>query len=159
MLARQALSGLSRILLRLKPDRIVVVGGPKVGKTTLAAAIKRDGVTVHGDEDLRGLEWSAGSAKATQWLYDPGPWICENVAMARALRKWLLVNTGSPADLVVVLKHPVADRSPGHITMAKGVETVWREVAEELQGRGTAIVAAKPLAAGPAWVGVNQPAP
>jgi hypothetical protein len=153
---RLALQGLSRILRRLEPERTVIVGGPRSGKSTLANLLRRDGIKIHGGEELRGVDWSQGSAQAATWLDEPGPWICENVAMARALRKWLTAHHGSPADVVVVLRHPVADRTTGQLAMAKGVETVWREVAPDLASRGTAIISAKPF--GPSWVGVNEPA-
>jgi hypothetical protein len=104
----------------------------------------RDGVRYHHGEELKGLEWSAGSELASRWFDEPGPWVCENVAMARALRKWLTRNpTGLPADLFIVLRHPVDDRVKGQEVMAAGCETVWREVAPELLRRGATILEAR----------------
>jgi hypothetical protein len=113
-----------------------------MGKSTIARALLRDGVRLHHGEELVGLEWSLGSQRASEWLDEPGPWICENVSMARALRKWLLRNpiSGKPADVIVNLKHPVEDRVPGQDRMARGCETVFREIAPELLRRGVRIV-------------------
>ncbi len=87
-------------------------------------------------------EWSAGSLVASAWLDEPGPWICENVAMARAMRKWLTRNLSRPfpADLVVHLDCQVAERSPGQSAMARGCQTVWNEIKPELMRRGVRIL-------------------
>lgn len=119
----------------------MIAGGPKAGKSTLARKLELQGYKVHDGEELTGTEWSAGSLKAAGWLDEPGPWICENVAMARALRKWLIAHpTGTPADLVIHLTTQVAERTPGQSAMAKGCLTVWREIAPELMRRGTKIL-------------------
>lgn len=123
---------------------MVVVGGPRRGKSTLSQKLARDGRTYHHGEELLGLDWSAGSEKASRWFDEEGPWICENVATARALRKWLARNpTGTPADLIVVLRLPVDDRVKGQDVMAAGVETVWRQVEPELRRRGVKILQAR----------------
>lgn len=111
----------------------------------MAAKLRREGIRVHDGEELVGLEWSAGSQRASEWFDEPGPWICENVAAARALRKWLARNpTGKPAELIVNLTLPVADRVPGQDAMAVGCETVWRQIRPELMRRGVKILEARP---------------
>lgn len=123
---------------------MIVAGGPRAGKSHLSGRIARQGVKLHDGEELKGIEWSAGSELASRWLDEPGPWICENVAMARALRKWLLRNpTGRPADLIVNLRHPVAARVPGQVSMAAGCETVMREILPELRRRGVTVLQAR----------------
>lgn len=75
------------------------------------------------------------------WLNAPGAWVCEGVAMPRALRKWLAANPqGSPADVVLFVHHEVTHRAPGQRAMAKGCETVLREIAHELTARGTEVL-------------------
>lgn len=65
----------------------------------------------------------------------------ENVATARALRKWLLRHrAGIPADLVVYLDLPMVARSRGQRAMAKGVATVFAEIRPELERRGAVIL-------------------
>lgn len=119
---------------------MVIAGGPRAGKSTFAAAIAGKH-RIHNGEELVGADWSAGSLTASLWLSEPGPWICENVAMARAMRKWLARNPeGSPADLVIHINEPVVERLRGQHLMALGCETVWREIKPELERRGTRIL-------------------
>ena len=90
-----------------------------------------------------GLEWSEASLAASHWFDAPGPWICEGVAMCRALRKWLARNTeGMPCDVALWLAFPVAERVAGQFTMALGCETVWNQVAPELRNRGVTVLEA-----------------
>ena len=145
-----ALNGLAKLIQRYQRespdkrlDRIVIAGGPRSGKSTLTSKIS-SGYRVHDGEELVGFEWSPGSLRASEWLDEPGPWICENVAMARALRKWLARNpTGpAPADLVIQLGCQVAERIPGQQRMALGCLTVWEKIKPELLRRGTQILEA-----------------
>jgi hypothetical protein len=124
-------------------SRIVICGGPQVGKTTLAASLaERTGISVRHTDDLVGqLEWSDASLAVSTWLDAPGAWLVEGAACARALRKWLLRNpTGKPCDIVVALKTPHAERSRGQAAMGKGCETVFAAIADELRARGVTIV-------------------
>lgn len=140
---RRALDAFAERLRTERHARIIIAGGPKAGKTTLALRLELQGHKLHGGEELVGLDWSAGSLKAAGWLDEPAPWVCENVAMARALRKWLLANpSGVPADLIIQLDTQVAERTPGQSAMAKGCATVWREIAPELRRRGANILEA-----------------
>lgn len=142
--ARTGLEGLRRILEQQNLPKLIIAGAPRCGKSTLAQKIARDGRRYHHGEELVGLDWSAGSQKASEWLDEPGPWICENVAMARALRKWLARNpTGKPADLIVNLTLPVEERTPGQDAMAVGCETVMREILPELRKRGVTVLQAR----------------
>lgn len=115
--------------------RIVICGGPRTGKTTLARELEvitaRD--PRHTD-DLVHLGWSEASQAAALWLDEPGPWIIEGVAMSRALRKWRDAHPGEPppVDKVIRLTTPHVELTKGQAAMAKGEETVWQEIAEWL---------------------------
>lgn len=117
-----------------------------MGKSHLAQKLAdADGRKVHHGEELVGVEWSAGSERASHWLDEPGPWICENVAMARALRKWLPRNpTGVPADLIVHMGGFVDEPIAGQARMAAGCRTVWNEIKPELARRGATIIELDP---------------
>lgn len=133
-----ALDGLARQLLRDLPSRIVIAGGPRCGKTILSGKLGVE--RVRGTDELIGLGWSESSEAASHWFEEPGPWICEGVAMPRALRKWIDRHAaGTPADLVVWLGPPVVARVAGQEAMAKGCLTVWREIRPELFRRGVRI--------------------
>jgi hypothetical protein len=98
--------------------RVIIVGGPRRGKSTLALELGGDpgakGNNVYcgkvpircGDplskvkEPCVGVEYLpegipiSGDDGAAQWVADnwftlPGPWVCEGWVMARALRRWL----------------------------------------------------------------------
>jgi len=132
----------SALLLRVRPSRIILAGGPRSGKSTFAAALS-DGyrIPVRGTDELRSLEWSESSLVASTWLDRPGPWICEGVVMPRALRKWLAANPeGKPADIAIWINAPVSERVRGQDAMAKGCETVWDEVFLPLRERGVRIL-------------------
>lgn len=114
--------------------RVVIVGPPKSGKTTLSNQF--DGVVLHTDDTIGMHDWSEGSEEVMRWMqgdYD----VIEGVAAARALRKFL--NTfpdESPCDKVILMTNPRQQLSRGQATMAKAVETVMLEIIPELVRRG-----------------------
>lgn len=116
--------------------RIVIVGGPKTGKSTLAP--KLGPLVKHTDEKL---EWSDASEKVSTWFDQPGPWVIEGVNAARALRKWLANNPkGKPCDELYFLRKVHVGRSDGQITMSKGVDTVMANIESDLVSRGVRVV-------------------
>lgn len=127
-------------------NRIVILGGPKTGKTTLARELDeqcnhRPCGSLRMTDDLIHLGWSEASAAAALWLDEPGPWIIEGVAVARALRKWREANPGArpPVDRVIRLTTPHVDLSRGQASMAKGEETVWAEIEPWLLENGVEV--------------------
>ena len=119
--------------------RIAIAGGPRTGKTTLAADL--DGLKLATDALMHDHDWSGASQAASEWLdLRCGDLVLEGVAVPRALRKWLKRNPeGKPVDRVVWLSSPHVELSPGQATMAKGCETVWREILPEHKARGVEI--------------------
>ena len=114
--------------------RILVSGGPKVGKTTLAATF---GAHVMHTDMLPG--WSEASAKAAEWMLQPGPWVIEGTAVVRAVRKFIHNSVAKPCDIFMYGINPKVPRSAGQISMAKGCETIFREVVAELISRGVIV--------------------
>lgn len=124
--------------------RTVIIGGPRTGKTTLALQFADDfGCAVHHLDDLiQTHNWSEASEAASHYFDRPGPWIVEGVAAVRALRKWLARSeTGKPCDVILTLMMPRVELTKGQSAMAKGVATVWREIAHELVARGVVLQA------------------
>lgn len=131
--------------------RIVIIGGPRVGKTTLSnKLIDGFGIsTLHTSQELERLfpanqsnsdNWSKSSEYASKWFDDPGDWICEGVQMARALRKWLKANPGKSLDAdIVLLRQPMVPQRDGQKAMMKGVETVFQGIQGELATRGARV--------------------
>jgi adenylate kinase family enzyme len=124
--------------------RILVIGGPKVGKTTLADKLgAHHGVPVRHTDDLIGShDWSAASDEVCRWMGEPGDWIIEGVAVVRAVRKFFDRHHRSeaPCEQVYFSQTPrVPLILPGHVSMTKGVLTVWSQVNRELVQRGVKV--------------------
>jgi dephospho-CoA kinase len=122
-------------------SRIVIVGGPKVGKTTAADAIARVfGHTVmHTDDLISTHSWGDVPDAILEWFELPGPWVVEGVQTARALRRWFKSQPRSSAtmnllvDAVVnVTRPPFVPLSRGQESMAKGVAKIFAEVEPRL---------------------------
>lgn len=134
-------------------SRVILVGGPRRGKSTTSRALRakgiptyctdpkslckepEDGVTYLPEKYAKKGAWSDGSKYiAEHWFTMPGPWCIEGVATARSLRKWYKKYYSAPCDKVLVYKeaHPLAIVSQGQENMAKGVNKVWKEVAPKM---------------------------
>ena len=118
--------------------RICITGGPRTGKTTLSRRMG-SALVRHTDDLIGKLDWSGASREVARWFGHPGPWIIEGVAVPRALRKWLAAHQGKPCDRVIVLTKAYTALDPGQATMAKGVNTVWREIQPILRARGVVV--------------------
>lgn len=89
--------------------RICITGSPKAGKSTLANLLaKFMGLEVYSTDDLKELEWSVASDRASTWFDEPGSWIIEGVTIPRALRKWQVRNLDKPPpfDWFILLPNP-----------------------------------------------------
>lgn len=117
--------------------RVVIVGGPRAGKTTFAAKLGAElDAPVRHTDDLIPHGWSESSRLAAEWFDAPGPWIVEGVATVRALRKWLAANPGgAPADIVYVANRARVPLTPQQRIMSDGCVTIWREILPELRRR------------------------
>jgi hypothetical protein len=124
-------------------QRLVIIGGPHVGKTTLSERLSVEhGVTnVRHSDDVKHLGWSESSAEASKWFDEQGDWVIEGVQMARALRKWLAANPDETLDAdIIILDQVFGDPLlPGQEAMRKGVHTVFRQIEPELIRRGARV--------------------
>lgn len=126
--------------------RIVITGGPKTGKTTLAMTMPQPHdetgpCIVRHTDDLIPLGWSEASQAAALWFDAPGPWIIEGVAVSRALRKWRDQHPGEPppVDRVIMLTQPHQPLTPGQQSMTKGVDKVHDEIVGWLESNGVRV--------------------
>lgn len=132
-------------------ERIVIVGGPRCGKSRLARALRAKGFpTFCGDPidkvkepeagvtylaEGMGMESESSRYIVDHWLPMPGPWVLEGHIMARVLRKWLedynktrgvgdyVMGDAFPCDRIVVFEeqHPDSDFTMKQLSMHKGV--------------------------------------
>lgn len=119
--------------------RILIVGGPRVGKTTLAGklAVEHGIVPLHTDDLIGRRTWSEASDEVRLWMEQRGPWCIEGIAAVRAVRKWLAVHAeGTPADALYLGSTPHETLTDGQASMTKGHERIWSEVKDELARRG-----------------------
>ena len=131
------------------PRRVIIIGGPRTGKSTLSERLQSElGIeTLHNSAELESLfpvdrpeSWSQQSEHASKWFDEDGDSICEGVQMARALRKWLRANPGKPLDAdLFLLRQPMVPQRDGQKAMMKGVESVFREIEPELIRRGARV--------------------
>lgn len=129
--------------------RTVIAGHPLTGKTTLAEAMQGDdAVPVRHTDETIDLGWSEGSQEVSTWFDAEGPFIIEGVSTPRALRKWLERNAeGRPCDTVVYLTVAHEELTKGQRSMAKGCDTVFNGIKEELEARGVEVTYTVELAA------------
>jgi dephospho-CoA kinase len=123
--------------------RIVIVGPPKAGKTTLGRDLaESSGVQLRHTDDLIGeLDWSGCSERiASEWFAQPGPWIIEGVAAVRALRKWLAANReGKPCDQIIALSKSWVALTTRQAGMASGCASIWGSIRSTVAARGVSI--------------------
>jgi hypothetical protein len=99
--------------------RIAIVGGPRTGKSTLAAQV-RDRPVIATD-DTKDHPWEDQPEIAKRRVEGHESFCLEGVQAARALRKGLEV------DAIIVLTEPKEARSKGQRAMAAGQEKIIRE--------------------------------
>lgn len=130
-------------MVGIESSRIVIVGGPRTGKTTLSGVIMAAfGLSPrHTDDLIETHEWGAAISEVENWLRTGGPWVIEGVTAAHALRRWLSANeSGAPADIVVVTSVPHMELSDGQRRLGDQFHSVVSEIHDELVSRGVNVV-------------------
>lgn len=122
---------------------LLILGPPRVGKTTLARDLgsERDLLVRHSDDLIDSKSWSDASATVAEWLDEDTPAIIEGTAVVRGLRKWLAAHPeGKPADAIYLSTTPRVAQTPKQVAMGKGVMSVWNEIAGDVVARGVKVV-------------------
>ncbi len=131
--------------------KIILVGAPRSGKSTYARQLRQRGIPTYctDPESLvkdieknvtylpEGLDWSQASQYVVdEWLSMKGPWCIEGIATVRALRKALDGYKELLKGVQVIRikgQHKDDVTKPGQITLKKGIDTVWKEIAPTLR--------------------------
>lgn len=112
--------------------RIIIAGGPKTGKTQLAAKLVRQvgaQKPMCTDTLIKNHDWETISDRVSEWFDLSAPWVVEGVITPHALEKWFVRNPiGKPADVVLWLPEVRAPQTPRQASMTKGCFTVWQRV-------------------------------
>lgn len=157
------------------PRRIVLVGGPRRGKSSLAREFRAQAIPTYCTDPLslvkdpesdvtylpEGLTWSQGSEYvATNWFTLPGPWCIEGIGTVRALRKFATLysraslaelledrdNLGNAVEILYISNAvSVTGATKEQEALAKGVATVWGEV-KDIYAGNTKYVDSEPVA-------------
>lgn len=142
--------------------RIVVIGGPRTGKTTYATKLARE-MGVHlascgkrtenesglvstdnygRDSKVGGFSreravWDALPTEVIRDLRKRDSFVLEGTQAARVLRRWLRESPDEPKiDKVLVFDKPWVERNAGQQAMAKGVRTILRDLRPLLDSAG-----------------------
>lgn len=135
--------------------RIVVIGGPRTGKTTYATKLAKE-LGVHLASTGKRTEAECGLVSTDNWMKKASwndlpdhvirdlqareSFVLEGTQAARVLRRWLRDTPDQPKlDKVLVFNRPWVKRNGGQEAMAKGVKTVLRELLPLLQRAGVTV--------------------
>jgi len=131
--------------------RIVVIGGPRTGKTTYATKLARQlgahlASTGKRTEDESGLVSTDNYMRRANWgtlpdvvlkdLKNRENWVLEGTQAARVLRRALKEDPTFKVDKVLVFNRPWVARNTGQEAMAKGVKTILKDMAPLLEKAG-----------------------
>ena len=123
--------------------RILVAGGPGVGKTALARKIAaQTGLPLlHADEEL----WHLGDDGAQEKLvalFERPAWIIEGGVVVSALQRWLReheADASVPVDTVFWGSHPRRELSPDEELLLRAIGRVWKMTMPIVTARGATV--------------------
>jgi hypothetical protein len=119
-------------------SRVVIVGGPRCGKTTLAA--RYHGVRIWHTDNYVKRTFEESVEAILPLLEEPGPWVLEGVTTVRVLRAWLRAgHRGKPCDEIRCCWNAMVPLGRSQEIMWKGCLTVWTQIEPELLSRGVHI--------------------
>ena len=120
--------------------KLVIGGGARCGKTTLADHLARcNGLPVYHADDLLSLGWREASDAFADVIAFGRDGIYEGVAATRALRKLLARSRARPCTMYVHLNEPFVGLTDQQRTMNIGAETVFRTMIRPLHRRGVTL--------------------
>lgn len=124
---------------RFEAPRVVICGGPRSGKSSLAAHLgERNADRIRHTDHLIGTHrWDEAVAEVADWFNRPAPWIVEGVVSGEALGARLDAERDTkPCDLAIFLHGSRKPLSMGQAKMAAKCLAAWESVREVLRARG-----------------------
>jgi len=112
-----------------KYNRVAIAGGPRTGKTTLAALGASPNRRVYHTDDFMHLNWKDQPEFIIQLLKDQSRYIVEGVQVARALRSGLQV------DAVVFIRTPKVVLNTRQEGMRKTIDKIFTDWYDANNGR------------------------
>lgn len=123
-------------------QHLLIIGPPRVGKTTLARELgaKSNRLVRHSDDLIGSRAWSDASKTIAEWIGEDTPSVIEGAAVVRGLRKWLAANPeGKPAEAIYLSTSAKVAQTPKQAAMGRGVMSVWNEIASDVVARGVKV--------------------
>lgn len=145
--------------------RVVVIGGPRTGKTTYATKLAKQ-LGAHLASTGKRTQQPEGLVSTDNWMHKSNwaelpdhvitdlkkrdSFVLEGTQAARVLRRWLTRDPETvKVDKVLVFGRPWVARTPGQESMAKAVRTIFRDLQPLLQKAGIEIEHMTPPEMGP----------
>lgn len=130
--------------------RIAICGAPRCGKSTFASKLAREldsplfstgKKALVATDNFMTVGWDNVPRLVMERLLELDDWILEGTQATRVLRYWYKTAPETlKLDKVYFFDQPWVPRNGGQNAMAKGVQTIWREVRPELLKRGVPIL-------------------
>jgi hypothetical protein len=130
--------------------RIAICGGPRTGKSTFASKLATElGIELFSTgkkalvatDNFMDVGWENVPRLVMERLLELDDWILEGTQATRVIRHWYRTAPETlQLDRVYFFERPWVVRNGGQNAMAKGVQTIWREVRAELHKRGIPIL-------------------
>lgn len=123
--------GSNRINTGAASLRLLITGGPRTGKTTLANSMSQS--VIHTD-DFKG-SWEARLIQTMHYFNLDNIYTIEGVTIPAALELWLKIHQDKPTDKIIFLTNPRIQLSTRQMSMKRGIETIYSRIREELRQR------------------------
>jgi adenylate kinase family enzyme len=125
--------------------KVVIIGVPRSGKTTLASAQEeyKSDTLIHTDSLLGSekLEWSQRSERIVDWMDAYDDYIIEGCDAVRGLRKYMKTYPDEkPCDVVVWMDTPRDELSKHQTAFGKGCFKIFNELLPRLSELGVQVV-------------------
>lgn len=125
--------------------KIIIAGGPRCGKSTLARTL--------GCPHVWATDWlldtfferyAPGTMhkladEIVHWMARPGPWVIEGCPTILAIREWLHLTRQKPCDKLIWLDTPYEELNPARRQLLRMCDATFQDTHEWLHRLGVKI--------------------